>query len=147
MNQYVNESTGRAVAAPSGHEGSRDGSCANGDAGTCCRSLDRRAPTDERDEHGRGDPSRFVRVLCRGVGVDDRRDDVAGGFTGRFETRSCQLVRSGFQYALCCLGSRMGLMLMLVALGVMSLAWMSVIAVLVLAQKLLPPRAALDVPC
>lgn len=37
-------------------------------------------------------------------------------------------------------------MLMLVALGVMSLTWMSVIAVLVLAQKLLPPNPAIDVP-
>jgi predicted metal-binding membrane protein len=37
-------------------------------------------------------------------------------------------------------------MLMLVTLGVMSLMWMSVIAVLVVAQKLLPPRAAVDVP-
>jgi predicted metal-binding membrane protein len=31
-------------------------------------------------------------------------------------------------------------------LGVMSVAWMSVIAVLVLAQKLLPAKAAIDVP-
>jgi predicted metal-binding membrane protein len=30
-------------------------------------------------------------------------------------------------------------------LGVMSVAWMVVIAVVVLAQKLLPPKAALDV--
>jgi predicted metal-binding membrane protein len=37
-------------------------------------------------------------------------------------------------------------MLMLVALGVMSVTWMSVIAVLVLAQKLLPAKAAIDVP-
>jgi predicted metal-binding membrane protein len=37
-------------------------------------------------------------------------------------------------------------MLMLVALGVMSITWMSVIALLVLAQKLLPPIAVLDVP-
>jgi predicted metal-binding membrane protein len=37
-------------------------------------------------------------------------------------------------------------MLMLVALGVMSVAWMSVIAVLVFAQKLLPAKAAIDVP-
>jgi predicted metal-binding membrane protein len=37
-------------------------------------------------------------------------------------------------------------MLMLVALSVMSVTWMSVITVLVLAQKLLPPRAAIDVP-
>jgi hypothetical protein len=32
------------------------------------------------------------------------------------------------------------------ALGVMSVTWMSVIAVLVLAQKLLPAKAAIDVP-
>jgi predicted metal-binding membrane protein len=37
-------------------------------------------------------------------------------------------------------------MLMLLALGVMSITWMSVIAVVVLAQKLLPARAAIDVP-
>jgi len=54
--------------------------------------------------------------------------------------------RSGLEYGLCCVGSSIGLMLMLLALGVMSITWMSVIAVVVLAQKLLPPRAALDVP-
>jgi predicted metal-binding membrane protein len=43
-------------------------------------------------------------------------------------------------------GSSIGLMLMLLALGVMSVAWMSVIAVLIVAQKLLPARAAMDVP-
>ena len=53
---------------------------------------------------------------------------------------------SGFEFGLYCVGSSIGLMLMLVALGVMSVAWMSVIAVLVLAQKLLPPRPAIDVP-
>jgi predicted metal-binding membrane protein len=37
-------------------------------------------------------------------------------------------------------------MLMLVVLSVMSVTWMSVIAVLVLAQKLLPAKAAIDVP-
>jgi predicted metal-binding membrane protein len=37
-------------------------------------------------------------------------------------------------------------MLMLVALGVMSVTWMSVIAVLALGRKLLPRRAAIDVP-
>jgi predicted metal-binding membrane protein len=55
-------------------------------------------------------------------------------------------VRSGFEFGLCCVGSSIGLMLMLVALGVMSVTWMSVIAVLVLAQKVLPPRTAIDVP-
>jgi predicted metal-binding membrane protein len=38
-----------------------------------------------------------------------------------------------------------GLMVMLVGLGVMSVAWMAVIAVVVTAQKLLPPGAAVDV--
>ncbi|HEV2906690.1 MAG TPA: DUF2182 domain-containing protein [Actinomycetota bacterium] len=55
-------------------------------------------------------------------------------------------VQSGFEFGLYCVGSSIGLMLMLVALGVMSVTWMSVIAVLILAQKLLPPRAAIDVP-
>jgi predicted metal-binding membrane protein len=55
-------------------------------------------------------------------------------------------VRSGFQFGLSCVGASIGLMLMLVALGVMSVTWMSVVAVLVLAQKLLPPKPAIDVP-
>ncbi len=37
-------------------------------------------------------------------------------------------------------------MLMLVALGAMSVTWMTVIAVVAVAQKLLPARAAIDVP-
>jgi predicted metal-binding membrane protein len=53
---------------------------------------------------------------------------------------------SGFGFGLCCVGSSIGLMLMLVALGVMSVTWMSVVAVVVLAQKLLPAKAAIDVP-
>jgi predicted metal-binding membrane protein len=61
--------------------------------------------------------------------------------------RRCrESVRSGFQFGRYCVGSSIGLMLMLVALGVMSVTWMSVIAVLVLAQKLLPSKAAIDVP-
>src|SRR5215218_6836886 len=55
-------------------------------------------------------------------------------------------VRSGLQFGRDCVGSSIGLMLLLVALGVMSVTWMSVIAVLVLAQKLLPANAAIDVP-
>jgi predicted metal-binding membrane protein len=49
-------------------------------------------------------------------------------------------------FGLCCIGSSIGLMAMLVALDVMSLFWMSVIAVLACAQKLLPAKAAIDVP-
>ena len=61
--------------------------------------------------------------------------------------RRCrESVRSGFQFGLYCVGSSIGLMLMLVAVGVMSVTWMAVIAVLLLAQKLLPPRNAIDVP-
>jgi predicted metal-binding membrane protein len=45
-----------------------------------------------------------------------------------------------------CVGSSIGLMLMMVALGVMSVSWMIVIAVIGLAQKILPTNAAIDVP-
>jgi predicted metal-binding membrane protein len=55
-------------------------------------------------------------------------------------------VRSGFTFGLYCAGSSIGLMAMLVALGVMSLTWMCVIAILAATQKLLPPKAAIDVP-
>ena len=61
--------------------------------------------------------------------------------------RRCrESVASGFDFGLCCVGSSIGLMLMLVALSVMSVTWMSVITVPILAQKLLPAKAAIDVP-
>jgi predicted metal-binding membrane protein len=61
--------------------------------------------------------------------------------------RRCQrTVRSGLQFGVYCVGSSVGLMVMLVALGVMSVAWMAVVAALVLAQKLLPPKRWMDVP-
>ena len=63
-----------------------------------------------------------------------------------FRRRCRESARSGFELGLCCVGSSIGLMLILVALGVMSLAWMLAIAVLVLAQKLLPANATIDVP-
>ena len=63
-----------------------------------------------------------------------------------FRRRCRDSTRSGFGFGLCCVGSSNGLMLMLVALGVMSVIWMLVIAVLALAQKLLPAKAAADVP-
>jgi predicted metal-binding membrane protein len=63
-----------------------------------------------------------------------------------FRRRCRESVRSGFEFGLYCVGSSIGLMLMLVALGVMSVAWMAVIAVLAVAQKLLPAKAAIDVP-
>jgi predicted metal-binding membrane protein len=63
-----------------------------------------------------------------------------------FRRRCHESGRSGFGFGLYCVGSSVGLMLMLVALGVMSVTWMSMIAVLVLAQKLLPVKAGMDVP-
>jgi len=63
-----------------------------------------------------------------------------------FRRRCHESIRSGFEFGLYCVGSSIGLMLMLVALGVMSVPWMFVIAVLVLVQKLVPPKAAIDVP-
>ena len=63
-----------------------------------------------------------------------------------FHRRCRENVRSGVTFGLCCVGSSIGLMLMLVALGVMSVTWMSVIAVLVVAQKLLSPKAVVDLP-
>jgi len=61
--------------------------------------------------------------------------------------RRCQgQVRSGLEFGLVCVGSSIGLMLMVVALGVMSITWMSLIATLVLAQKLLPEHRAVDRP-
>ncbi len=63
-----------------------------------------------------------------------------------FRRRCRESIQSGFVFGLWCVGSSLGLMLMLVAVGVMSLTWMSVIAVLVIVQKLLPAHAAIDVP-
>jgi predicted metal-binding membrane protein len=63
-----------------------------------------------------------------------------------FRRRCQEAAGSGFGYGLCCLGSSIGLMAMLVALSVMSVIWMAVITVLALGQKLLPPKAAADVP-
>jgi predicted metal-binding membrane protein len=81
---------------------------------------------------------------------------VAGGLTilaGLYELtplkRACrercrELVRSGGRFGAYCIGSSAGLMLMLLALGVMNLTLMAVVTVIVLAQKLLPPRPLLD---
>ena len=63
-----------------------------------------------------------------------------------FRRRCRDSAGSGLGFGLCCAGSSTGLMAMLLALGVMSLTWMSVTAVLVLAQNLLPPKAGVDVP-
>jgi predicted metal-binding membrane protein len=64
----------------------------------------------------------------------------------RFRARCRESVGSGFEYGLYCVGSSIGLMLVLVALSVMSVTWMLAITVPVLAQKLLPANTAIDVP-
>jgi predicted metal-binding membrane protein len=63
-----------------------------------------------------------------------------------FRRRCRESVRSGFEFGRYCVGSSIGLMLMLVAVSAMSLTWMAVITVLALAQRLLPANAAIDVP-
>jgi predicted metal-binding membrane protein len=63
-----------------------------------------------------------------------------------FRGRCRESVRSGFGFGLYCVGSSIGLMLLLVAVSVMSVTLMAVIAGLVLAQKLLPAKPAIDVP-
>jgi hypothetical protein len=64
----------------------------------------------------------------------------------QFRRRCRDSAGSGFGFGRRCAGSSIGLMAMLVALGVMSIPCMAVITVVVLAQKLLPARAAIDVP-
>jgi predicted metal-binding membrane protein len=63
-----------------------------------------------------------------------------------FRRRCREEACDGLGYGLSCLGSGLGLMAMLVALDVMSLLWMSIAAAVTCAQKLLPARAAIDVP-
>jgi predicted metal-binding membrane protein len=63
-----------------------------------------------------------------------------------FRRRCLETAGSGMGFGLDCGGSSMGLMLIMAAVGIMSVTWMGVIAVLVLAQKLIPARAVMDVP-
>ena len=53
---------------------------------------------------------------------------------------------SGPRFGLFCVGSSIGLMVMFVALGVMSITWMAVVAAVIVGQKLVPAKAAIDVP-
>jgi predicted metal-binding membrane protein len=62
------------------------------------------------------------------------------------EEAGASLGYGGLGYGLCCLGSTAALMAALVALDVMSLLLMAVLAVVASAQKLLPAKAAVDVP-
>lgn len=64
----------------------------------------------------------------------------------RFRQSCRERLDSGLGFGLCCVGSSAGLMAVMVVLGVMSVTWMSAIAVVVIAQKLLPERRTIDVP-
>jgi len=63
-----------------------------------------------------------------------------------FRRRCREDLRSGLELGIYCVGSSIGLMLMLLAVGPMSIAWMSVITAVVVLQKLLPPTATIDLP-
>jgi predicted metal-binding membrane protein len=76
---------------------------------------------------------------------------VAGGYELTPLKKHCRLkcegtLRSGWGFGLSCAGASAGLMLVQVTAGVMSVAWMAGIGCLVAVQKLMPPRAAVDVP-
>jgi predicted metal-binding membrane protein len=60
--------------------------------------------------------------------------------------RACRSTSSGLRFGLNCVGSSGGLMLLFLGLGAMSITWMCAVSSLVVAQKLLPPRAVVDVP-
>jgi predicted metal-binding membrane protein len=75
---------------------------------------------------------------------------VAGGlyeltpFKRACRARCRERLRSGLVLGVACLGSSLGLMLILAGVGLMSTAWMCAIAAVVVAQKLLAPRPPLD---
>ena len=62
-----------------------------------------------------------------------------------FRNRCRGSARSGLVFGLDCVGSSIGLMAVLVAVGIMSIPWMAVTAVVVTAQKVLPARPSIDV--
>jgi len=67
-------------------------------------------------------------------------------FKRRCRERCRDGLDSGLVYGLWCVGSSAGLMAALLALGVMSVAWMVVVTAVVLAQKLMPPSPLVDIP-
>jgi hypothetical protein len=61
--------------------------------------------------------------------------------------RRCrERVQSGLAFGVSCVGSSIALMLVPLALGVMSVTWMSLIAAVVFVQKLVPEQRGIDVP-
>jgi predicted metal-binding membrane protein len=80
-------------------------------------------------------------VVVLGVGVYELTP-----LKQRFRRRCLDGVHSGLRHGLDCIGSSIGLMLLVVALGVMSVGWMAAVAALCLIQRLLPARAAIELP-
>ena len=63
-----------------------------------------------------------------------------------FRQRCREEDHSGLHFGIWCVGSSIGLMAMFLGLGVMSIAWMSIVALIACVQKLMSTKAALDVP-
>lgn len=63
----------------------------------------------------------------------------------QFRRRCQEAVHSGFELGLCCLGSSIGLMAVLVAVNMMSISWMITIAAIIAAQKIFREKTAVDV--
>jgi len=63
-----------------------------------------------------------------------------------FRRRCREPIGSGAELGLCCVGSCLGLMLVPVAVDLMNVTWMVAAAVVVAIQKLVPAKAAVDVP-
>jgi len=62
----------------------------------------------------------------------------------RFRRPCRERLQSGLRFGVYCVGSSIRLMAMLAALGLMSVMWMAVVAVLISTQKLLPPKGSID---
>jgi len=82
---------------------------------------------------------RAAAVLLVGAGIYELTP-----FKGRCRARCREGLESGFAYGFWCVGSSAGLMAALLALGLMSVAWMAVVTVVVLAQKLMQPSRPVD---
>jgi predicted metal-binding membrane protein len=63
-----------------------------------------------------------------------------------FRLHCAENARSGVRFGVDCVGSSIGLMAILIVMGAMSFTWKAVIAAIVVAQKVLPARAIIDVP-
>ena len=64
----------------------------------------------------------------------------------RWRRGSAGAFAMGLEHGAWCLGCCLGLMLVLFAVGVMSIAWMAVVAVVIFAEKVLPGGARLTAP-